>query len=137
MRRMMTVHHKLAVLQRRMRLPPRTSRRIRAGANPPPRLFSYNLPVDYRFKYKRYRPSPEEESEEQRVEHDAHRRMRGLAIGMSIPISLVGGPVGGWLLGNLLDGWLGTGWIMPTLLIAGTIAGFKLTIDMLKKLSET
>jgi F0F1-type ATP synthase assembly protein I len=93
--------------------------------------------VDYRFAYRRKKPGEHELAEEQRQERETVRRMRGLAIGLSIPMFLAAGPLGGWIIGALLDKWLGTSWLMPTLIILSTIAGFKMAIDMLLRLNKS
>lgn len=93
--------------------------------------------MEHRFTYRRKKPSPEEQAEERRQERETVRRMRGMAIGLSIPMFLAAGPLGGWLIGALLDQWLGTSWIMPVLIIASTIAGFKMAIDMLLLLNKS
>jgi len=64
------------------------------------------------------------------------KRMRSMAVGLSVPATLVSGPVAGWLIGTWLDNRLGTGYWMVVLIIIGTIAGFKLMIDMLIKLGR-
>ena len=109
-------------------------RKVRAIGHP---ACYYNLTVDFRFIFRRKRPDEHEQVEEARQERETVRRMRGMAMGLSIPMSLAAGPIGGWLLGDWLDKLLGTAWIMPTLAILGTLAGFKLAIDMLVKLSRT
>lgn len=39
---------------------------------------------------------------------------------------LIGGPLGGGLIGWLLDSWLGTSpWLLLTMLVLGTLAGFR------------
>ncbi len=93
--------------------------------------------MDHRFTFRRKRPDEHESRREQRENSEVLRRGRGLAIGMSIPLTMLAGPIGGWFLGNWLDSLFGTGWIGLTLLLAGTVAGFKLAIDMLTKLNRT
>jgi F0F1-type ATP synthase assembly protein I len=92
--------------------------------------------VDYRFKYDRKRPSPERRAEEERIERDRLKRMRGLAIGWSIPFTLAGGPVAGWLLGMALDYGLGTAYWIPVLVIIGTIAGLVASVQLLIQLGR-
>ena len=91
----------------------------------------YNHRVDYRFKYRRTRAEPHESAEEERVERDRLKRMRGLAIGVSIPMTLVAGPLVGWLVGSWLDRMLGTGYWMVILIVLGTAAGFVAMIEAL------
>ncbi len=62
--------------------------------------------------------------------------MRGVAIGLSIPMGMVAGPVGGWLIGSWLDSALGTGFWMITLVCLGTVSGIWMTIEMLMKLGK-
>lgn len=62
--------------------------------------------------------------------------MRGVAIGMSIPMGMVGGPIGGWLVGSWLDKTLGTDFWMITLVCLGTASGIWMTIEMLIKLGK-
>jgi F0F1-type ATP synthase assembly protein I len=92
--------------------------------------------VDYRFQYRRHKPAPEELEGQKRREKDALIRARGLAIGLSIPMSLAAGPLGGWLLGSWLDRLFHTGFLTLTLILLGTVAGLKMTVDMLAKLSR-
>ena len=92
--------------------------------------------MDFRFKFKRSKPTPEERRREERERRDTHKRMRGLAVGLSIPISLVAGPLGGWLIGSWLDSILGTSYWMLVLIILGTVAGFKLVVDLLARLGS-
>ncbi len=95
--------------------------------------------MDFRFKYRRHPDSELEklrQRNEKRQERDRVSRMRGLAYGMSIPMTLAAGPVGGWLLGSWLDRSLNTGFWMITLILLGTIAGLASTIRMLSRLSS-
>jgi hypothetical protein len=101
------------------------------------RDFKLELAVDHRFTYRRKRPSPEELAEEQRCDREVVRQGRGLAMGLAIPMALASGPLGGWLIGAALDKWLGIAWLMPAMIILGTIAGFKLMIDMLVRLNKS
>lgn len=93
--------------------------------------------MDYRIKYRRKKPDEHEAKEEARRERDIVRQGRSLAMGLAIPMSLAAGPIGGWLIGEWLDKLFGTSWIMITLIILGTVAGFKLAIDMLLKISRS
>ena len=92
--------------------------------------------MDYRFKYHRGRKAPEELQGEKKREADTLLRTRGLAIGLSIPMSLLSGPLAGWLLGSWLDRIFRTGYWTLTLILLGTVAGLKLVIDMLIKLGK-
>lgn len=92
--------------------------------------------MDFRIQYNRKRSEPHEIRNEQRAERDRFKRMRGLAVGLSIPSLLVAGPLVGWLIGTWLDNRLGTAYWMVILIIAGTLAGFKAMIDMLIKLGR-
>lgn len=92
--------------------------------------------MDFRVKYRRHRPDKHEAQRQQEREKDALSRMRGLAIGMSIPAALLAGPLAGWLAGAALDRALGTAYWTLILIILGTAAALKLVIDMLAKLSK-
>lgn len=87
--------------------------------------------MDFRFKFRRHRAEKHEVANEQRIERDRVSRMRGLAVGMSIPMTLIAGPLLGWLAGAWLDGYLGTSYWTAVLIILGTIAGFIGMIEML------
>ncbi len=93
--------------------------------------------MDFRFKYRRHKPGPHEQAEAARQEREVLHQGRSLAMGLAIPMSLAAGPVSGWLIGDWLDQLFGTSWIMLTMIILGTVAGFKLAIDMLLKLSKS
>lgn len=92
--------------------------------------------MDFRFKYRRGRKDPAEIKEEVRQERDLQTRVRGLAIGMSIPASLVAGPVGGYFLGRLLADWLHAGYWVPIMVILGTVSGLVMVIEMLVHLGK-
>ncbi|MCH7471471.1 AtpZ/AtpI family protein [bacterium] len=92
--------------------------------------------MDFRFKYRRGPVPKEQRKEEERIERDRLTRLRGLAIGISIPASMVSGPLLGWLAGSWLDRALGTGFWMITLVLLGTAAGLKVTFDMLIRLGR-
>jgi F0F1-type ATP synthase assembly protein I len=92
--------------------------------------------VDYRFQFRRTRVPPEQQQEQLRKEQDTAQRMRGLAFGMVIPMSLVAGPLGGYFLGEWMDRSFHTQYWMPVLIILGMIAGIKMVIDMLVKLGR-
>ncbi|MBN2082055.1 AtpZ/AtpI family protein [bacterium] len=92
--------------------------------------------MDYRFTYRRKKPEEHEERNEQRDESDRLKRARALGIGFSIPMMLIGGPLVGWLAGTWLDKHFNTGFWMITLVILGTVAGFKTMIDMLIRLGR-
>jgi len=70
------------------------------------------------------------------VERDRVKRARALGIGLSIPMTLIGGPLLGWLAGTWLDAKLNTNYWMIILVVLGTAAGFKAMIDMLIKLGR-
>ena len=92
--------------------------------------------MDYRFKFDRKKPAEHERTNHEREERDRFKRMRGLAIGLSIPMTLIGGPVAGWLIGSWLDHALGTGFWMVVMIVLGTAAGFCAMIEMLIKLGR-
>jgi len=92
--------------------------------------------MDFRFKYRRRRKEPAEAQEEQRQERDLGLRMRGLAIGMSIPASLVAGPVGGYFIGRLMADWLHADYWVPVMVLLGTASGLYMVIEMLIKLGR-
>lgn len=92
--------------------------------------------MDFRFQYRRRRSSPEEQQGEQRRESDVLLRTRGLAIGLSIPMSLAAGPLAGWLLGSWLDRTFHTGFWTLTLIVLGALAGLLMVIEMLIKLGK-
>jgi F0F1-type ATP synthase assembly protein I len=92
--------------------------------------------MDFKFRYNRRPQSAEAAAQEQRLEADREKRMQGLAMGLTIPTTLLGGVVGGWLLGSLLDRWQGTTFWMPTLIILGTVAGMSTTILLLSRLNK-
>jgi F0F1-type ATP synthase assembly protein I len=87
--------------------------------------------VDFRFKYRRHRAEPHELANKERIARDRLTRMRGLAIGMSIPLTLVAGPLVGWLAGSWLDRLLGTSYWLIALIVVGTVAGFVAMIEAL------
>lgn len=92
--------------------------------------------MDFRFKYDRKKPAEHELAEQARAEHDRLKRMRGLAIGLSIPMTLIGGPVAGWLLGVWMDSLFGTTYWMIVMVVLGAVAGFVAMIEMLVKLGR-
>jgi F0F1-type ATP synthase assembly protein I len=92
--------------------------------------------VDFRFKYRRKKPADHELADEARRERDQLKRMRGLAIGLSIPMTLVGGPVAGWLLGAWMDSLFSTSYWTIVMVVLGTVAGFVAMIEMLIKLGR-
>lgn len=92
--------------------------------------------MDFRIKYDRKRPDKYERANEARTERDRLKRMRGLAIGLSIPMTLIGGPVAGWLLGLWMDNLFQTGYWLIVMIVLGTIAGFVAMIEMLVKLGR-
>ena len=79
-------------------------------------------------------------AQEERREDEVERRAKGLAYGLSIPFTLAGGPISGWLLGSWLDKLGGTTeshvWTI-VLILLGTAAGLKMTIDMLSRLNQS
>lgn len=92
--------------------------------------------MDYRFKFSRKPPDEHEERAEQRTVSETKRRMRGLAIGMSIPASLVAGPVAGWLVGGWLDHHFGTGYWLIVLILLFTVASIYTVIELLISLGR-
>lgn len=87
--------------------------------------------MDFRFKFRRKRPEEGELRGEQRQEADRRKRMRGLALGFSIPMTLIAGPLLGWLIGAWLDRLLGTGHWLIVMIVLGTVAGFVGMIEAL------
>jgi len=87
--------------------------------------------VDFRFKFRRQRAKEHEQANEQRIERDRVSRMHGLAVGLSIPMTLIAGPLLGWLAGAWLDRALSTSHWTMMLIVLGTIAGFIAMIEML------
>jgi len=92
--------------------------------------------VDFRFKYSRTPPDEHEKRGEERRQTDTTRRIRGLAVGLSIPMSLVAGPVAGWLIGGWLDRELGTGYWMTVLILLCTAASIFMVIELLAQLGR-
>lgn len=92
--------------------------------------------MKFHFQFNRKRPDKHERANQRREERDLNKRMRGLSIGLSIPMTLVGGPVAGWLIGSWLDHLLGTGFWMVAMIVIGTVAGFMAMIEMLVKLGR-
>jgi len=93
--------------------------------------------MDFRFKFRRGRPSGEEQSREQREDGELARRMRGMAYGVSIPFSLVAGPVAGWFAGSWLDQHYGTSFWLPVLILLFTAAAMWTVIEMLLRLGRS
>lgn len=92
--------------------------------------------MDFRFQYRRGRPKPEQVRSEREREKDKLRRTRGLAIGMTIPLSMIAGPLGGWFIGAWLDRTFHTSYWVAVFVILGAVAGIKMVIDMLVKLGR-
>lgn len=92
--------------------------------------------MDFRIKYRRGRRAPEEARAAEQRERDAALRARGLAYGLSIPISMAAGPLAGWWAGAALDSALGTSYWTPVLIVIGTAAGLKLVVDMVVRLGR-
>lgn len=92
--------------------------------------------MDYRFKYDRKPPDEHERRSEDRRQGDTARRMRGLAIGLSIPFSLVAGPIAGWLIGTWLDQRLGTQYWLIVLILLCTAASIYMVIELLARLGR-
>ena len=95
--------------------------------------------MDFRFRYNRKPPPPEVLAREEQQEEEVERRAQGLAYGLSIPFTLAGGPISGWLLGSWVDKLAHTEqthiWTLVLILI-GTAASMKMTIDLLSKLNQ-
>lgn len=92
--------------------------------------------MDYKFKYDRDRPDEAKQRGMQREQKETTRRMRGMAIGLSIPASMVAGPIAGWLVGGWLDNHFGTGFWMITLILLFTAASIYTVIEMLALLGR-
>ncbi len=62
---------------------------------------------------------------------------RQLGIAVTIPMTLLAGPLVGWFIGSWLDKWFGTKpWLLVILLVLGTVAGVRQTIHMIKEISN-
>jgi F0F1-type ATP synthase assembly protein I len=92
--------------------------------------------VDFRFKYRRHKPVKEELAREQRETQDSTLRARQLALGLSIPFSLLSGPIGGFFLGQWLDQRFHTAYWMPVMILLGLATGFKMVFDQINALNK-
>lgn len=98
---------------------------------------AYNSQVDFRFKYRRQRPAKEELAREVKEERDVNLRARQLAIGLSIPASLISGPLFGYFTGKWLDDHFHTGFWMITMIFLGLAGGFKMVFDQITRLGKS
>lgn len=92
--------------------------------------------MDFRFKYDREPPDEHVKRGEDRRQTDTTRRVRGLAIGLSIPMMLVSGPIAGWIVGGWLDHKLGTGYWLAVLILLFTAASIYMVIELLTHLGR-
>jgi F0F1-type ATP synthase assembly protein I len=95
--------------------------------------------MDFRFKYDRKKPPPAVQAERARREHDSQKISRGLAYGLTIPMMMLSGPLGGWLLWSWLKGhtaW-GSDITLVVLILLGTAASFYMVVDLLGRLSKS
>lgn len=92
--------------------------------------------MDFRFKYRRGRPAPEEKAREEREARDQSLSARRLAIGLSIPAALATGPLAGWGIGQWLDARFHTAFWMPVFILLGIAASLKMVVDQLTRLEK-
>ncbi len=77
------------------------------------------------------KPSNNKESE------DRSKLLRQAAIFATIPFVMAVPPILGWVIGQALDSWLGTGpWVMFTLLTAGFVSGIREVYRIIKKYGD-
>ncbi len=62
--------------------------------------------------------------------------IRTAGLGMTIPFTLLAGPLLGFLVGSWLDSHFATSWVMPTAVILGLVGSIRLTIQMLRQMSS-
>ena len=62
--------------------------------------------------------------------------IRTAGLGMTIPFTLLAGPLLGFLVGSWLAGLCETSWVMPTAVILGLAGSIRLTIQMLRQMSS-
>jgi F0F1-type ATP synthase assembly protein I len=95
--------------------------------------------MDFRFKYRRHPDAsvtPEVEQREDVLGEETERRVQGLALGLSIPSTLLGSVVAGWLLGSWLDRLLHTSFLIIVFILIGTAAGLTMTVRLLGNLNS-
>jgi F0F1-type ATP synthase assembly protein I len=92
--------------------------------------------MDFRFKYRRHKPAREELQREAKEVKDSTLRARQLALGLSIPFSLLSGPVGGYFLGHWMDERFNTSYWMPVMIMLGLATGFKMVFDQINALNR-
>ncbi len=68
---------------------------------------------------------------------DKSQLVRQLALAGTIPIMMAVGPVIGFVIGKLLDEWLGTTpWLMVLFIALGFVAAGKEVYDVVRKISK-
>jgi F0F1-type ATP synthase assembly protein I len=92
--------------------------------------------MDFRFKYNRHKPPPEQVAREEQQEVEVERRAQGLAYGLSIPATLLGSVFSGWILGTWLDKQFHTSFLVIVFILIGTAAGLTMTIQLLSRLNQ-
>jgi len=93
--------------------------------------------MDFRFKYNRKPPTPEQVANEEKQENEVERRAKGLAYGLSIPATLLGSVFSGWLLGAWLDEVFHTQFLLIVFILIGTAAGLSMTVRLLSRLNNS
>ena len=84
------------------------------------------LPEDARLTSLDERLRQAQQEEAVRTGQSAKPVDENYRLGNMVLSYLIGGPLGGGLIGWLLDGWLGTSpWLLLTMLFLGTVAGFR------------
>jgi F0F1-type ATP synthase assembly protein I len=92
--------------------------------------------MDFRFKYNRKQPPPEQAARESQQEEEVERRTQGLAYGLTIPATLLGSVISGWLLGAWLDKQFHTSFLIIVFILIGTAAGLTMTVQLLSRLNQ-
>ena len=92
--------------------------------------------MDFRLKYNRKPPTPEQVVREEQQEEEVELRAQGLAFGLSIPATLLGSVFGGWMLGSWLDKVFQTHFLIIVFILIGTAAGLSMTIRLLSRLNQ-
>ena len=74
---------------------------------------------------------------DKKPDNNKFKLARQMGIAVTIPMTLLAGPLVGWFAGSWLDGKFGTKpWFLVILLALGTIAGVRQTIKMIKDISR-